>query len=48
MQCLGCAKRIVQVGIKVVVYDEEYGVDAMKLTRSLFRDAGVEVRRIKG
>ncbi|KAJ3335731.1 Deoxycytidine monophosphate (dCMP) deaminase [Gonapodya sp. JEL0774] len=41
--CLGCAKKIVQVGVNEVVYAQEYKMDEM--TRTLFREAGVALRR---
>ncbi|KAJ2159584.1 Deoxycytidine monophosphate (dCMP) deaminase [Coemansia sp. RSA 552] len=41
--CLGCAKKIVQVGVKVVVYSKGYGMD--DLTLKLFREAKVVVRQ---
>jgi dCMP deaminase len=41
--CLGCAKRIVQVGIREVVYYHTYGTN--KTTIALFEAAGVYTRR---
>ncbi|KAJ2781039.1 Deoxycytidine monophosphate (dCMP) deaminase [Coemansia interrupta] len=41
--CLGCAKKIVQVGVKVVVYSKGYGMD--KLTLKLFKEANIVVRQ---
>ncbi|KAJ2502445.1 Deoxycytidine monophosphate (dCMP) deaminase [Coemansia sp. RSA 1972] len=41
--CLGCAKKIVQVGVKVVVYSKGYGMD--DLTLKLFSEAKVIVRQ---
>ncbi|KAJ1867035.1 hypothetical protein LPJ78_001352 [Coemansia sp. RSA 989] len=41
--CLGCAKKIVQVGVKVVVYCKGYGMD--ELTLKLFREAKIQVRQ---
>ncbi|KAJ1836138.1 Deoxycytidine monophosphate (dCMP) deaminase [Coemansia sp. RSA 2711] len=41
--CLGCAKKIVQVGVKVVVYSKGYGMD--DLTLKLFKEARVIVRQ---
>ncbi|KAJ2870877.1 Deoxycytidine monophosphate (dCMP) deaminase [Coemansia aciculifera] len=41
--CLGCAKKIVQVGVKVVVYSKGYGMD--KLTLKLFKEANIIVRQ---
>ncbi|KAJ1863774.1 Deoxycytidine monophosphate (dCMP) deaminase [Coemansia sp. RSA 2703] len=41
--CLGCAKKIVQVGVKVVVYSKGYGMD--KLTLKLFKEANIAVRQ---
>ncbi|KAF9291702.1 Deoxycytidine monophosphate (dCMP) deaminase [Mortierella alpina] len=41
--CLGCAIKIVQVGISHVVYSESYGMD--DLTAEVFRNAGVELRQ---
>ncbi|KAJ2084149.1 Deoxycytidine monophosphate (dCMP) deaminase [Coemansia sp. RSA 988] len=41
--CLGCAKKIVQVGVKVVVYSKGYGMD--DLTLKLFDEAKVKVRQ---
>ncbi|KAJ1737811.1 Deoxycytidine monophosphate (dCMP) deaminase [Coemansia sp. Benny D160-2] len=41
--CLGCAKKIVQVGVKTVVYSKGYGMD--NLTLKLFKEAGIVVRQ---
>ncbi|KAF9157279.1 Deoxycytidine monophosphate (dCMP) deaminase [Mortierella sp. AD011] len=41
--CLGCAIKIVQVGVSQVVYSESYGMD--DLTAEVFRKAGVELRQ---
>ncbi|KAI1317831.1 Deoxycytidine monophosphate (dCMP) deaminase [Mortierella claussenii] len=41
--CLGCAIKIVQVGVSQVVYSESYGMD--ELTAEVFRKAGVELRQ---
>ncbi|KAJ1902334.1 Deoxycytidine monophosphate (dCMP) deaminase [Kickxella alabastrina] len=41
--CLGCAKKIVQVGVKVVVYSKGYGMD--ELTLKLFKEAKIVVRQ---
>lgn len=41
--CLGCAKKIIQCGVKEVVYRQEYGMDEMTL--ALFGEAGVEMRQ---
>ncbi|KAJ2106393.1 Deoxycytidine monophosphate (dCMP) deaminase [Coemansia sp. S142-1] len=41
--CLGCAKKIVQVGVKVVVYSKGYGMD--ELTLKLFKEANIVVRQ---
>ncbi|KAJ2123516.1 Deoxycytidine monophosphate (dCMP) deaminase [Coemansia sp. RSA 720] len=41
--CLGCAKKIVQVGVKVVVYSKGYGMD--DLTLKLFSEAKVIIRQ---
>ncbi|KAJ2695799.1 Deoxycytidine monophosphate (dCMP) deaminase [Coemansia sp. IMI 209128] len=41
--CLGCAKKIVQVGVKVVVYSKGYGMD--QLTLKLFKEANIVVRQ---
>ncbi len=40
---VGCAIKIVQVGISQVVYSESYGMD--DLTAEVFRNAGVELRQ---
>ncbi|KAJ3415395.1 Deoxycytidine monophosphate (dCMP) deaminase [Chytridiales sp. JEL 0842] len=42
--CIGCAKKIVQSGVKEVVYGMSYGMD--DLTRSLFLEAGVALRQV--
>jgi dCMP deaminase len=42
--CLGCAKKIVQLGIKEVVYDHEYGTDSS--ATKLFADANVLLRKL--
>ncbi|KAF8987287.1 Deoxycytidine monophosphate (dCMP) deaminase [Haplosporangium bisporale] len=41
--CLGCAIKIVQVGVSEVVYSESYGMD--DLTAEVFRSAGVVLRQ---
>jgi dCMP deaminase len=41
--CLACAKKIVQCGVKEVVYDQAYGMES--LTLDLFAQAGVKVRQ---
>ncbi|TPX59960.1 hypothetical protein SpCBS45565_g07626 [Spizellomyces sp. 'palustris'] len=41
--CLGCAKKIVQVGVKEVVYSLAYGMDDM--TARLLKEAGVKLRQ---
>ncbi|KAF9436393.1 Deoxycytidine monophosphate (dCMP) deaminase [Entomortierella beljakovae] len=41
--CLGCAIKIVQVGVSQVVYSESYGMDVM--TAEVLRKAGVELRQ---
>ncbi|KAJ1814627.1 Deoxycytidine monophosphate (dCMP) deaminase [Coemansia sp. RSA 2598] len=41
--CLGCAKKIVQVGVKTVVYSKGYGMD--DLTLKLFKEANIIVRQ---
>ncbi|KAI8866361.1 hypothetical protein GQ42DRAFT_128312 [Ramicandelaber brevisporus] len=41
--CLGCAKKIVQVGISEVVYSQSYGMD--HLSARMFREAGVILRQ---
>lgn len=42
--CLPCAKKIVQVGVKRVLYSQEYGMD--ELTKELFQEAGVEFQQL--
>ncbi|KAJ1920316.1 Deoxycytidine monophosphate (dCMP) deaminase [Mycoemilia scoparia] len=41
--CLGCAKKIVQVGVKEVVYSNAYGMD--DLTAKLFKEANITMRQ---
>ncbi|PVV01095.1 hypothetical protein BB560_004501, partial [Smittium megazygosporum] len=41
--CLGCSKKIVQAGVKEVVYNQEYGMD--EKTARLFSDAKIILRR---
>jgi dCMP deaminase len=41
--CLSCAKKIVQSGVKEVVYRLEYGMDAK--TNDLFQKAGIHLRQ---
>ncbi|KAF9582376.1 Deoxycytidine monophosphate (dCMP) deaminase [Lunasporangiospora selenospora] len=41
--CLGCAIKIVQVGVSQVIYSESYGMD--DLTAEVFRKAGVVLRQ---
>jgi dCMP deaminase len=42
--CLGCAKKIVQLGIKEVVYEHEYGTDSS--ATKLFAEANVLLRKL--
>lgn len=42
-QCLGCAKKLVQAGVKEVVYSEDYGMDS--LTAQLLEEGGVKLRK---
>ncbi|KAJ3325956.1 Deoxycytidine monophosphate (dCMP) deaminase [Boothiomyces sp. JEL0866] len=42
--CLGCAKKIIQVGISKVVYAHDYGMD--ELTAKLFQQAGIEIQQV--
>lgn len=42
--CLRCAVKIIQTGIKKVVYQLEYSMD--QRTKSLMKEAGVEIRQI--
>ncbi|KAI8816977.1 deoxycytidylate deaminase-like protein [Fimicolochytrium jonesii] len=44
--CLGCAKKIIQVGVKEVVYAQAYGMDGM--TERLLTEAGVVLRQWVG
>ncbi|KAI8137705.1 cytidine deaminase-like protein [Fennellomyces sp. T-0311] len=41
--CLGCAIKIVQIGVKEVVYSKSYGMDAM--TAQVFAQANVKLRQ---
>ena len=41
--CLGCAKKIIQIGIREVVYSKSYGMD--ELTTKIFKDAGIILRQ---
>lgn len=43
--CLGCAKKIIQSGVKEVIYHQAYGMDEM--TAMLFKEAGVKMRQYK-
>ena len=43
--CLGCAKKIVQVGIREVVYSSGYGMD--DLSSALFAAAGIGLRQYR-
>lgn len=43
--CLGCSKKIVQVGVKEVIYSQEYGMD--DLTSKLLSEAGIILRQLK-
>jgi dCMP deaminase len=43
--CLGCTKRIIQVGIKRVVFDIEYSIDHN--SKDLFDEAGVRLEKIE-
>lgn len=43
--CLGCTKRIVQVGIKRVVFDIEYSLDHN--SKDLFDEAGVKLEKLE-
>lgn len=44
MPCYNCAKRIITVGIKMVVYQHEYKSDRQPNARDLFAAAQVELR----
>ncbi|KAJ3085647.1 Deoxycytidine monophosphate (dCMP) deaminase [Quaeritorhiza haematococci] len=41
--CIGCAKKIVQVGVREVVYSQMYGME--DLTLKLLKEGGVKVRQ---
>lgn len=41
--CLGCAIKIIQQGVKEVVYSRSYGMDLM--TAKVFKEAGVKLRQ---
>ena len=41
--CLGCAKKIVQIGVKEVVYSRAYGMDIS--TEYILQEAGVKLRQ---
>ncbi|ORX91852.1 deoxycytidylate deaminase [Basidiobolus meristosporus CBS 931.73] len=41
--CLGCAKKIVQVGVQEVVYSQAYGMD--EKTAEMFCEAGIQLRQ---
>lgn len=41
--CLGCAIKIIQQGVKEVVYSRSYGMDQM--TAKVFKEAGVKLRK---
>ena len=43
--CLQCAKRLVQVGVKEVVYSQAYGMD--DATKMLLDEAGVKLRQFR-
>lgn len=45
-KCIGCAKKIVQVGVKEVVYHQNYGMD--DLTANLFKSVGIQLRQYHG
>ena len=45
-QCIGCAKKIIQSGVREVVYHLAYGKDYP--TEDLFKEAGVIFRQYKG
>lgn len=42
--CLGCAKRIIQTGIKRVVYEREYSLEHN--VKDIFEQAGVTLDRL--
>ena len=42
---MGCAKKIVQVGVREVVYSQEYGMDQQ--SRELLMEGGVRLRQHK-
>jgi dCMP deaminase len=45
--CLGCAKKIVQAGIREVVYSKSYSIsNDVKVSRQLFQAAGIECRQL--
>eukprot|EP00158_Paraphelidium_tribonemae_P005243 Partr_v1_DN27241_c1_g1_i1_m38384 putative (dCMP) deaminase len=41
--CLSCAKKIVQCGVRSVIYRQSYGMDSM--TANLFTEAGISLRQ---
>lgn len=43
--CLRCAVKIVQTGVKEVVYQLAYSMDDR--SRTIFHDAGVKIRQAK-
>lgn len=43
--CLQCAKRLIQVGIREVVYSQSYGMD--EATKMLLDEAGVKLRQFR-
>ncbi|KAI8900582.1 cytidine deaminase-like protein [Globomyces pollinis-pini] len=43
--CLGCTRKIIQVGIVEVVYTLDYGMD--QIAARLFKEAGITLRQVK-
>jgi dCMP deaminase len=44
--CFECSKRIIQAGIKRVVYDEYYSSRNTDLVEDLFKQAGIKLEQI--
>jgi len=46
MPCVGCVKKIIQCGIKKIVYVDNYNPDLDKLGQTLLSNCGIEVLQI--
>lgn len=46
LPCIGCAKKIIQCGIKRIVFSELYSPDLDKITLGVFKEYGIQTQQI--